>query len=269
MKELILRTVTGVLLVILMLGAILLGATPILIITLLIYGLGLRELFPLYESSRPVSLVIVSFAGGAWMLTCFLVLESYIPLYWLVLPSLIWVGGFVGSRFHSSGILVMFWMAIPLSSFFALGWINSGQLSNQEGYHHMLPLSVIVLVWINDTFAYLVGKIMGKHKLTPRLSPGKTWEGLIGGIIFSAIGGWIMYRFAETYDLWFWILLALITGVFGLMGDLFESGLKRKRNVKDTGGILPGHGGVLDRFDSLLFVAPVVLIVLFIINGSS
>jgi phosphatidate cytidylyltransferase len=164
-------------------------------------------------------------------------------------------------------MLVLFWMAIPLSSFFALGWTVKGPLSNPGGYHHLLPLSVIVLVWINDTFAYVVGKLMGRHKLTPRLSPGKTWEGLIGGMVFSALGGWMMYRFAGTYELWVWILLAFITGVFGLMGDLFESGLKRKRNLKDTGGILPGHGGVLDRFDSLLFIAPVVFLVLLLIKG--
>jgi len=130
----------------------------------------------------------------------------------------------------------------------------------------MFPLLVLSLVWINDTFAYVAGNLIGKHKLTPHLSPGKTWEGFIGGLGFTLLGGWVVYRVTGEFASGTWIFLSLIIGVFGLMGDLFESRLKRRINVKDTGTLLPGHGGILDRFDSLLFAAPMVMLILIIIS---
>ena len=133
-----------------------------------------------------------------------------------------------------------------------------------------LLLSLFVILWLNDSGAYIVGSLMakrksGNHKMFPRVSPAKSWEGLIGGFIFDIIAGYVFYRIGWTADLTLTaypllnsILFALVIGLFGTLGDLIESLFKRTLGVKDSGKFLPGHGGVLDRFDSLLLAVPVV-----------
>jgi len=102
--------------------------------------------------------------------------------------------------------------------------------------------------------------------MTPNLSPGKTWEGFAGGMLFTMLAGWIFYHFTGLHNPATWILAGAISALFGLTGDLFESGLKRKHNLKDSGGLLPGHGGILDRFDSLLFVAPAMFLLFLLLQ---
>jgi phosphatidate cytidylyltransferase len=133
-----------------------------------------------------------------------------------------------------------------------------------------LLLALFVILWLNDSGAYIVGSLMakrksGNHKMFPRISPAKSWEGLIGGFIFDIIAGYVFYRIGWTADLTLTaypllnsILFALVIGIFGTLGDLIESLFKRTLGVKDSGKFLPGHGGVLDRFDSLLLAVPVV-----------
>ena len=129
-----------------------------------------------------------------------------------------------------------------------------------------MPLALIALVWINDTFAYLSGSLLGKHKMTPVLSPGKTWEGFAGGLLVTLLAGWLTWKLTGIASLWAWFGISMLVTLLGLAGDLFESGLKRSVKVKNTGQLLPGHGGILDRFDSLLFVAPAVLILIILIK---
>lgn len=261
MKELFIRTITGISLIILVIGSILLGPVPFLGIILLIYGLGLKELFSVYHQGRFLPRMVMAVSAGFLLPIAFAVLEFQWSLLWFILPAAGWLIGILWSGFSITGMLIFFWLAIPLTSFYTLGWIGEA-----TDYHAFLPLSVIALVWINDTFAYLVGSLIGKHKMTPRLSPGKTWEGFAGGILFTLLGGWIIFRISGLYTIGNWILFSLIIGTLGLMGDLFESNLKRKMNVKNMGGLLPGHGGVLDRFDSLLLVAPAVVILMIIVS---
>ena len=122
-------------------------------------------------------------------------------------------------------------------------------------------LAFLILIWASDTFAYLGGSLFGKHKLAPSISPGKTWEGfLISCVLTAALAVGISYipyfkAMVFTFTVWHWIVMALLVEVFGLMGDLIESLFKRKAGVKDSGKIIPGHGGVLDRVDSILFAA--------------
>ena len=120
--------------------------------------------------------------------------------------------------------------------------------------HTFWLLPIFSFVWLNDTGAYVVGSLMGKHKLFERISPKKTWEGLIGGVFFCLLGAVAFhYLFPEISRLYHWLILALLVSVFATWGDLFESFIKRSYHVKDAGHILPGHGGILDRIDSLLF----------------
>ena len=119
---------------------------------------------------------------------------------------------------------------------------------------------MFIMIWCNDTFAYLVGKSFGKHKLLERVSPKKTIEGFIGGIVFTIIASIIISQFYTFFNVTLWIISALIISIFGTLGDLVESKFKREAGVKDSGNIMPGHGGILDRLDSVIFVIPFLYI---------
>lgn len=127
-------------------------------------------------------------------------------------------------------------------------------------------LTIILIIWINDIFAYLTGISFGRHKLFSRISPKKTWEGSIGGLLASMLAAWILGSYTTWIPTEHSILLALIIVVTGSLGDLIESMLKRQSGIKDSGKILPGHGGVLDRFDATFFSVPFVFIYLFLTN---
>ncbi|WP_460218296.1 phosphatidate cytidylyltransferase [Psychroserpens sp. MEBiC05023] len=126
----------------------------------------------------------------------------------------------------------------------------------------LLLLGAFILVWINDTFAYLVGKNFGKQKLFPSVSPKKTVEGFLGGLFFACIASYFIWYFTETLTFTNWLILSIIVSVFGTLGDLIESKFKRQANVKDSGVIMPGHGGLLDRLDSIIFAAPFIFLFL-------
>jgi len=121
-------------------------------------------------------------------------------------------------------------------------------------------ISIFVLIWINDTMAYVVGKSIGKNKLFERISPKKTIEGFIGGVVFSILFSILIAYYFIQQPILYWVIIAAIVGVFGTLGDLVESKLKRLANVKDSGKIMPGHGGILDRLDSIIFVGPFVFL---------
>lgn len=123
-----------------------------------------------------------------------------------------------------------------------------------------LVLAIFIMIWCNDTFAYLIGKSIGKHKLLERVSPKKTIEGLIGGIVFTILASIIISQFYTFFNVTLWIISALIISIFGTLGDLVESKFKREAGVKDSGNIMPGHGGILDRLDSVIFVIPFLYI---------
>jgi phosphatidate cytidylyltransferase len=145
------------------------------------------------------------------------------------------------------------WIVIPLAAISTLSYVRPSD-----------ALAFFVLVWANDTFAYLGGTMLGKHKMCPHISPGKTWEGTVIGCMMTLVLAWFLslipYFGALRESHWDWILFALIIVVFGTCGDLVESLFKRNAGVKDSGNIMPGHGGILDRFDSLLFAAIPALI---------
>jgi phosphatidate cytidylyltransferase len=127
---------------------------------------------------------------------------------------------------------------------------------------NMLVLNILLLIWAADTFAYLTGSVIGKTRLLPRVSPGKTVEGAFGGLIFALLAAWALNRYFPMGSLVFHFGMALIVWFFGLVGDLVESQLKRHYGLKDSGKLLPGHGGFLDRFDAFIYVLPFVLLFL-------
>ena len=119
-----------------------------------------------------------------------------------------------------------------------------------------LIIGIFILIWVNDSFAYLVGKTLGRHKLCPNISPKKTIEGTLGGFAFSMLAAYILSLYEPILHPVQWLIMAGVIVVCGSFGDLIESKLKRQAGVKDSGAILPGHGGILDRLDSLIFAAP-------------
>jgi phosphatidate cytidylyltransferase len=139
----------------------------------------------------------------------------------------------------------------------------------KAGYNPKIIISIFILIWTNDTFAYIVGKSIGKRKLLEKVSPKKTIEGFLGGVVFAVLASYIISKYyieiAET-NTFIWIITALIVGVFGTIGDLIESKFKRIAGVKDSGSIMPGHGGILDRLDSVIFVAPIIFLFYQILN---
>lgn len=135
-----------------------------------------------------------------------------------------------------------------------------------EEFNPNILLGSFILVWVNDSFAYLIGKNFGKQKLFPSISPKKTVEGFLGGLLFACISSYFIAKYTETLDSTEWLIMAIIISVFGTVGDLIESKYKRQAGVKDSGVIMPGHGGLLDRLDSIIFAAPFIYLFLRILK---
>lgn len=133
---------------------------------------------------------------------------------------------------------------------------------NSAAYNPHLLLGFFFLLWTNDTGAYLVGMSIGKHKLWERISPKKTWEGFFGGLVLSVAMGYVISLFYNELHYILWMLMGFIVSCAGTMGDLVESAFKRSIDAKDSGSILPGHGGILDRFDGVFLSTPFVLVLL-------
>ena len=125
-----------------------------------------------------------------------------------------------------------------------------------------LILGSFILIWVSDSFAYLVGKNFGRQKLFPSVSPKKTIEGFLGGLLFASISSYFIAIFTQTLSFNKWLILSIIISIIGTLGDLIESKFKRQANVKDSGIIMPGHGGLFDRFDSIIFAAPFIYLFL-------
>jgi phosphatidate cytidylyltransferase len=185
----------------------------------------------------------------------------------LFLLNLTIAGIFIQELFRESGkpftniaytVAGLVFICVPFTFFHALAYINGS-----FNFHY--PLAFMLLLWANDTGAYLIGMKFGQSKLFERHSPKKTWEGFIGGIVIGAAVGFVISLYFKELPWKQWVSVAIIISCFGTLGDLIESMFKRSINVKDSGGLLPGHGGLLDRFDGLLIAAPVVYTYLYFV----
>ena len=162
-------------------------------------------------------------------------------------------------------MLSQFYIVLPLALINVLAFGNFTCFSSPST-HYAIPLAMYIFIWINDTGAYLCGITLGRHRLFPRISPKKSWEGSIGGAVFTIASAFALSRFFTFMNVWQWIGMAIIVVIFGTFGDLTESMIKRYIGIKDSGNILPGHGGFLDRLDSMLFAIPAVLIYLYTLS---
>ncbi len=174
--------------------------------------------------------------------------------------------------FHDLAFTIagIFYCVVPFALLVKIPVASSGMVDElANSYDYFKVIGIIFLIWANDTFAYIGGSLYGRNKMYERVSPGKTWEGTLTGIACCVAVGFLLNCNKTFSSQWVWPLIALFVGVFGTIGDLIESLMKRKAGVKDSGSIMPGHGGVLDRFDSLLFVSPFVFVILKLAEGTN
>lgn len=261
MKNLITRTISGVLLVAMVTGAFLLSGFSALILMMLVFTLSFMEFRKMFKVQEDGLFFLLMFLGLTIMLLFYLVFNNHVEKIWITGYSIVSVTIITlyslfskKASFRNISLLTlsMIWIAGASTFVLATGWeMETGK------YNAVLPIVLLSLIWINDAGAYLAGSMFGKRQFSPVISPGKTWEGFISGVLLTGLAGWIVYLITGTYSAIFWIISAAMVALSAVAGDLFESKLKREADVKDSGKLIPGHGGMLDRFDSLFFSAPV------------
>lgn len=161
-------------------------------------------------------------------------------------------------------IFSLVYLFIPFVCLYLIGFFNNYAWTNT--FSHELLLGFFILNWVSDTGAYLVGSAIGKNKLIERISPKKTIEGSVGAIVTTIAVSYLLSMYYHQVSTLDWIVIAILIVTFGTVGDLFQSLLKRKAEVKDSGNLIPGHGGIMDRFDSVYFSAPVVFVYLNLVS---
>lgn len=267
MNNLISRTITGFFFVVAIIGSILVSHILFAILFFIITIATIIEFYLLMKNDKMVDVQIIPGTAIAGLLFIFAFLSSLqiVPLKYLLLvflfPLILFIielfrkkdHPFINVSFTLTGI---FYIAIPFSILNFL--LNPGFVPGE--YHPGILIGFFVILWTYDTFAYLTGMLLGRHRLFERISPKKSWEGAVGGMVFGMLAAWVVAELTREYDLVILAGEALIIVIFGTFGDLVESLLKRSLNIKDSGKILPGHGGLLDRFDAVLFAAPAVFV---------
>lgn len=269
MKDMLLRSLSGLLYVVLLIVALTLNTPHIFIILFFVLGLlSLYEFNKLIQlkSIVPYFIFIVLYAVfGYWQMVLhsdtgldeaiqiLMVITIFVDLFLIKdLFSRKTIPLFVTKRF----IITTFY----LSSGFVFAALIASVFSPK------ILLGCFILVWVNDSFAYLVGKNFGKQKLFEKISPKKTVEGFLGGLFFACIASYFISNLTSTLNFTNWLILSISIAVFGTLGDLIESKFKRQANVKDSGTIMPGHGGLLDRLDSIIFASPFIYLILKILH---
>lgn len=278
LKNLITRSITGILYVAILVTCFL-QAFNMVIVFALITGLATWEFTGLVNEHKHVNVnrLITTVAGVYFFLAVAGVNSGAIQTNAVFVPYLLTIIYlFISGLYTKSGDSVNDWaytmlsqmyIALPLSTINVIAFRQAADGLNY--YYYLLPLSTFIFLWANDTGAYCTGSLFGKHKLFPRISPAKSWEGSIGGGILVLIVASVIYYIESQgenlsgLNLIEWLGLGLVVVVFGTWGDLVESLLKRTLGIKDSGYILPGHGGILDRLDSSLMAIPASVVYLY------
>jgi phosphatidate cytidylyltransferase len=261
------RTLTGFVFVLVIVGTVIFHYVTFSILIFCLIFLGLFEFYKLLstDSIKP-NYIYGIFIGISLFIGIISVIAGINYKFFLFLLPLI-SGLFIVELFRKQekpfqniaiSLLGVAYIALPFSLLYLMGF--PGNIIT--GYKPEIILGYFILLWMSDTGAYIVGSSIGRHPLFPRISPKKSWEGFIGGIILTIIVAYVISIYFPVLSLFDWIIIALIICIFGVLGDLIESMLKRSLQVKDSGNILPGHGGILDRFDSVIFSAPLVFLYL-------
>ena len=280
-KNLIVRTITGVLFIAIMISGFLRPQAMVFLFSL-ITGLTIWEYCSLVNELKTVTVnrFIATVAGVYFFLAVAGINSGYIQTNGVFVPYLLTIVYLFVSELYTRNenaihdwaytMLSQMYIALPFSMINVLAFRQAPD--GDIHYYYLLPLSVFIFLWTNDTGAYCCGSLLGKHKLFPRISPAKSWEGSIGGAFFvliaAAVVGYLESQSNALSGLTIvqWLGLGLVVTVFGTWGDLVESLFKRTLGIKDSGNILPGHGGMLDRFDSSLMAIPASVVYLYTLS---
>lgn len=277
MKNLAVRTLSGIVLAAVVLGAVAWSPWSFGALLLLLLVGGMHEFYALAEArgDRPQRLIgmvtgavlfAVNFAflsgsaGAAGGLRP--LLAAGMAFLLLLLPLMLVCELYRRGENPAANVgvtlLGIYYVALPLTLMAYIPFVG------RYAWNPWTMLFFVFIIWANDVFAYLVGMAFGRHRLCERLSPKKSWEGFFGGVAGALVMGYVASRcMGEAW--WVWIGLALVAAVTGVLGDLVESMFKRAAGVKDSGTIIPGHGGILDRFDAMLLAAPFVVVYLWFV----
>ena len=261
------RIITALIFALIMILGIFGGSWSFSVLILFLVVMSLVEFFRMihYEGMDDIRLVLSILLGTSPVLFAFAKKLS-IPLEWSlqdyvvsIVPFLLLFYLIELSRASSkaatnlaNAVFGIFYIGIPYALLVVLAWWHGT-------YEPSLVLGLLLMVWLNDTGAYFAGSFFGKHKLAPSISPKKTWEGLIGGIAATILTSQVLAAYLPNYSRMDWLVMGLICSL-GILGDLVESMFKRGAGIKDSGKLMPGHGGVLDRFDAFAFVIPLVFV---------
>lgn len=259
MNEVVKRTLSGIVYIILLVGAILYSVETFLLLFAVFFITAVIEFCKLYQINKIYGLLLsVAIAVSLFFLNN----HPYNSALLCVVPFSIFLMIDLFQN-QSKKEQPLFKKLIHLIGYVTLPFLIITQLPYLNGnYSPFLLLSIFIMIWCNDTFAYICGRLLGKHKLYEKISPKKTIEGFIGGLLFTQLAAFIIYKTSPLQiSLIAWLLIALGISVLGTVGDLIESKYKRQAGVKDSGNIMPGHGGILDRFDSILFAAPFLFLI--------
>lgn len=281
LKNFITRTITGVLFVAVMVVGICFRGDAMILLFALITGLTLWEYTELVNEIEGVTINrFISTAAGVYLFLAFAGYCANIVPSAAFIPYLLTVVYLFVSELYTKNenaihdwaytMLGQMYIALPFSMINVLAF-QANPTDGSVGYIWLLPMSIFVFLWVNDTGAYCTGSLLGRHKLFPRISPGKSWEGSIGGgllvLIVAALIGWYENRTGTSImSIIEWMGLGLVVVFFGTWGDLVESLFKRTLGIKDSGDILPGHGGMLDRFDSSLMAIPAAVVYIYALS---
>ncbi len=268
MNKVIVRSLSGIVYMAVIIACIFLGVNAVTVLALVFGAIGLAEFYKITEGK---SLSKYGTFMSDYVSVVTLILGCYRTEFFLIWPLFLIIRFVeelyihVENPINSLGrsVFAQLYLGLPLGLMQNIETFNNGGSWN----HGFALLAVFIFIWLNDTGAFCVGSLCGRHKLFERISPNKTWEGFMGGLVCNIVAAILFSLFCPAFfalpaNIWLWIGLAIIVTVFGTWGDLLESLIKRTYKVKDSGHWIPGHGGILDRIDSLLLVAPVVALYL-------
>ena len=267
------RAITGILFVGVLVGCILYDPWTFSALFVVINALTIREFGHLINQVEGVSInKNITMLAGVYLYMAVMAFCTNLSGSKIFLPYLLLIMYLMISELYlkkenpvmnwAYSMLSQLYIALPFAMLNVLSF-HTSPMDTSVSYNPILPLSVFVFIWLSDTGAYCVGSLIGRHRLFERISPKKSWEGSIGGRIVASGASFIFAHYFPIMNMAEWAGLALIVVIFGTWGDLTESLLKRQLHIKDSGAILPGHGGMLDRFDSALMAIPAAVVYLY------
>ena len=262
-KSWLIRALSGIVYVGVIIGCIFWGVVPFSVLVAIFGVMAVFEFEKICEGITVNNMpsIILDAAGVV-----------FLSFAWLIYPLLGWIAVYLCRiilqlymkndrpiRSIALSLTTQIYIGLPLAAMAAMGKFI--------GLHFIL--AIFLMIWINDTGAFVVGSLLGRHRLFERISPKKSWEGFWGGLGFNLIAGWLFaigggYFWDVKWNVITWLIFGAVVTVFSTWGDLVESLIKRSLNIKDSGNLIPGHGGILDRIDSLLLVMPAAFLFLII-----